>query len=686
MSDSSDKLPVVLPSLLDIAHQYKNLTVDESTKRKLVKFHAPKCSLSKVDSNSDEDIFLYFKTLEDIPLTREELIYLYIEYSKRPFLTKGGKEYKHPLERMTYLLKKHGVMAYGTKHNDKVYRSQVKEPNPATIRKRKSRARAKNNKYSKRPNGKDNDYHQTVALARSKQRYDTAKHKLSKEEQELEKLKEELKKQEARVANSQKKFTKDDTAYAKDKIKALDDSKPQSRPLVVDEKTKKALKNKKVIFQPNEGPQTEFLAASETDVLYGGAAGGGKSYAMIVDPLRYCNNKNHRALVLRRSMPELRELIDKSRELYPQAFRGAKFKEVEKTWYFPSGAQVMFGYCEKDSDVYQYQGRAFSWIGYDEITHLATEFPWNYLASRLRTTDPNLPTFLRCTANPGGPGHQWVKKRYIDPSPANEAFNGEDGIRRKFIAATLHDNPHLSSDGRYEQMLKSLPEVHRKRLLSGDWDVNEGAAFSEFNPNVHVIEPFDIPSSWQRVKGVDYGFAAESCCLWAAIDPNDGTLIIYRELYEKGLTGKALGQKMTAYEVDEKKSISGVLDTAAWNRTGYTGPTIGEELVQQGHKLRPADKNRIAGKIQVHERLKISDTGRPKMQIVASCINLIRELSSIQYDKTKTEDVDTKMSDHAYDALRYLIMSRPRMETTEEMAFTFKQQAQLNTVDTFFGY
>ena len=175
--------------------------------------------------------------------------------------------------------------------------------------------------------------------------------------------------------------------------------------------------NNNIIFQPNDGPQTDFLAAPEIDVLYGGAAGGGKSYAMLVDPLRYAHRAAHRALILRRSMPELRELIDKSRELNPQAFHGCKFREVEKLWNFPSGAKVEFGFLERDADVYRYQGQAYSWIGFDEITHLPTEFAWNYLASRLRTTDSEITPYLRCTANPGGVGAHWVKKRYISPAP-----------------------------------------------------------------------------------------------------------------------------------------------------------------------------------------------------------------------------------------------------------------------------
>ena len=219
-----------------------------------------------------------------------------------------------------------------------------------------------------------------------------------------------------------------------------------------------------VIFKANEGPQEDFLAAGETDVLYGGAAGGGKSYAMLVDPLRFAHRAAHRGLIIRRSMPELRELIDKSRELYPKAFPGCKYKEVEKLWNFPSGAKIEFGFLERDADVYRYQGQAYSWIGFDEITHLPTEFAWNYLASRLRTTDSEIQTYMRCTANPGGAGATWVKKRYIDPAPSYESFIGADGLTRKFIPARLQDNPFLATDGRYEQMLKALPPTQRQQL------------------------------------------------------------------------------------------------------------------------------------------------------------------------------------------------------------------------------
>ena len=502
------------------------------------------------------------------------------------------------------------------------------------------------------------------------------KKSLAKRKATLDKQKVNLKAKE-KVLDKEKEVIKKTTESSSSKVITDDTTTSNS--------IEEILRESKVLFHANEGPQTDFLASSEKDVLYGGAAGGGKSYAMLVDPLRYAHKKAHRALILRRSMPELREMIDKSRELYPQAFPGAKFKEVEKLWNFPSGAQIHFGFLERDADVYRYQGQAYSWIGFDEITHLPTEFSWNYLASRLRTTDPEIQTYLRCTANPGGVGSHWVKKRYIEPQEHNKSFEGKDGLTRKFIPAKLADNPYLDADGVYEQMLKSLPPTQRQQLLEGNWDVAEGAAFTEFEPDLHVITPFQLPVHWERVKGIDYGYASESCCLWGIMDLNDNTLIIYRELYRKGLTGEDLAAIITDMELEDPFSVSGVLDTAAWSKTGTTGPTVGESLVTAGHKLRRADKNRIQGKVQIHEYLKLRENGRPKLQIFNTCPNLIRELQSIPLSKINPEDVDTHASDHAYDALRYMIMSRPRMESPLERIRGLKRE-MYRPVDSTFGY
>ena len=160
-----------------------------------------------------------------------------------------------------------------------------------------------------------------------------------------------------------------------------------------------------IIFKPNSGPQTEFLASSEREVLYGGAAGGGKSYALLADVLRYCDNPNHSALIIRRTNDELRELVHKSQEMYPKAFKGAHWSERKALWTFPSGARIWMTYLEQDKDVLRYQGQAFTWIGVDELTQYPTPYAWDYLRSRLRTTDPSLPIHMRATSNPGGPDH-----------------------------------------------------------------------------------------------------------------------------------------------------------------------------------------------------------------------------------------------------------------------------------------
>jgi len=243
------------------------------------------------------------------------------------------------------------------------------------------------------------------------------------------------------------------------------------------------VEDSEIVFKPNEGPQEEFLSAGERDVLYGGAAGGGKSFALLADPLRFCHNPNHRGLLLRRTLDELTELIDKSRQLYTKAFPGAKFRESKSTWVFPSGATIWFTYLDKDKDVTRFQGQAFNWIGIDEITQYPTAYVWDYLRSRLRTTDPELQQhlYMRCTANPGGVGGWWVKKMYIDGTPENKPFPafdietrrdfvwppghekaGQPLFYRKFVPARLTDNPHLMADGQYEAMLRSLPDVERK--------------------------------------------------------------------------------------------------------------------------------------------------------------------------------------------------------------------------------
>ena len=439
---------------------------------------------------------------------------------------------------------------------------------------------------------------------------------------------------------------------------------------------KELVADREVAFNPNQGPQTEFLAAPERDVLYGGAAGGGKSYALLADALRYAHNPNHRGLLLRRTLGELTELIDKSRQLYMRAFPEAVFKESKSTWIFPSGATILFSYLDRDTDVTRYQGQSFNWIAIDEITHYPTPYVWEYLRSRLRTTDQSIIPYMRCTANPGGVGGWWIKKMYIDPTKSNTPFwardvetnrilrygssnaekAGKPLFQRRFIPARLTDNPYLMASGEYEAMLNSLPEVERRRLLEGDWDVTDGAAFAEFDRSRHVVEPFEIPRSWARIRAADYGYSSPSCVLWGAID-FDGNLWIYRELYGKGFTGEQLAERILELEYDDPTIQTAVLDESCFSRTGH-GLSIAESMNRLNLRFMASNRDRLAGKIEMHKRLGDNDLDEPRLRIFNNCKHLIRTLPTLPLSKTNPEDVDTKADDHAYDALRYMCMTR----------------------------
>jgi hypothetical protein len=443
------------------------------------------------------------------------------------------------------------------------------------------------------------------------------------------------------------------------------------------------LAEQNIIFQPNPGPQTHFLAANEREVLYGGAAGGGKSYAMLADPLRYMYHPQFSGLLLRHTTEELRELIWKSQEMYPKIYPGIKWSERKMQWVAPSGARLWFSYLDRDEDVLRYQGLAFSWVGFDELTQWGTPFAWNYMRSRLRSTASDLPIYMRATTNPGGPGHAWVKKMFIDPSKPGKSFwatdidtgetlsypkgHSKEGLplfRRRFIPALLTDNPYLADQGDYETMLLSLPEHQRKQLLEGNWDVSEGAAFPEFNRAIHVVDSFEIPKNWVKFRSCDYGYGSFSAVLWFAVSPAE-QIIVYRELYVSKVLAKDLAQMVLELEQNDGQIKYGVLDSSCWHKRGDTGPSLAEQMIMQGCRWRPSDRSagsRVAGKNEIHRRLQVDEfTEEPRLVIASNCTNLIAQLPILPLDKANPEDIDTKVNfDHLYDALRYGVMSRPR--------------------------
>ena len=449
-----------------------------------------------------------------------------------------------------------------------------------------------------------------------------------------------------------------------------------------------------IIFKPNDGPQTQFLAASEREVFYGGARGGGKSYAMLIDPLRYCDKAHHRALLIRRSMPELRDMINHSQRLYSQAYPGAKWREQEKEWRFPSGARIEFGYAENLTDVLRYQGQSYTWIGIDELPQYPTPEIYNFLRSSLRSVDPDIPVYMRATGNPGNVGSLWVKEMFVDPSEPNKAFDvhidtiaGKKSITRRFIPAKLQDNPYLMQTDDYMIMLSSLPEVQRKQFLEGDWSAFENSAFPEFDITTHVVQPFDIPRNWLRFRTCDWGYSSAACVLWIAVD-YDNNFWVYREHYTQRVTADVFARQVMEKEHNEYVRY-GILDSSTWARRGDAGPSIAETMIREGCKWRPSDRSprsRVAGKLELHKLLtKDQDTGQPKLKIFSNCTNLVRTMPMLPVDKNNPEDVDTHAEDHAYDALRYGVMSRSVHPKSYD-ANRYTEKENFKPADRVFGY
>jgi hypothetical protein len=315
---------------------------------------------------------------------------------------------------------------------------------------------------------------------------------------------------------------------------------------------------------------------------------------------------------------------------------------------------------------------------------------------------------MRGTTNPGGPGHGWVKKMFIDPAPAGKPFwatdittgetlrypkqharSEEPLFKRRFIPAKLMDNPFLYEQGDYEAMLLSLPETQRRQLLEGSWDVAEGAAFSEFDRRYHVTDVFTIPDNWRRFRACDYGYSSYSAVVWFTIDPSNEQLIVYREMYVSKYTAKDLAFAILDAERNDGQMSYGVLDSSCWHKRGDTGPSLAEQMISVGCRWRPADRSkgsRVAGKNELHRRLQVDKvTEQSGLTIFNTCTNLIAQLPIIPLDKTNSEDVDTRAEDHLYDALRYGIMTRPRSKSI----FDYDPAAMPRTwapADRVFGY
>ena len=416
-------------------------------------------------------------------------------------------------------------------------------------------------------------------------------------------------------------------------------------------------------------PQYKFHTATAKEVLYGGAAGGGKSHGQLVDAWLYAfKYPGSRQLILRRTFSQLdNSLIPKSHEL---GWGGiCKYNPSKKTWTFPLAKNmygelvrsvVVFGYSARDADVHQYDSSEWDVIRLDELTHF-TEHQYVYMLSRLRGKMP-YPRHMKSSTNPGNIGHAWVKRRFINPAPPGEVFALEKhtGV---FIPAKVQDNIFLmQGTPEYIENLEALPEAEKRRLLYGDWDVMDGQYFSMWERDVHIIRPFDIPAWWPRYVSIDYGldrFAA----LFFALD-DYGRAYCYREYCESGLIVSQAAQALKAHTYgDDIRAYYAPPDL--WNKHSDSGKSTAEIFMDCGIDLIRASNDRITGWRNVAEWLMPYDDEQGQLtahvRFFDNCQEIIRCLPMLQMDEHRPEDVarDPHELTHAPDALRYFIAGRP---------------------------
>jgi hypothetical protein len=443
-----------------------------------------------------------------------------------------------------------------------------------------------------------------------------------------------------------------------------------------------------VIWQAQEGPQTALISCPVFEVFFGGARGGGKTDGVLGDFLEHADTygKDAIGLMIRRQRTELVETIERSKAIYTPL--GWTFHEQDKMWRAPNGARLRFAYLERDSDAEGYQGHSYTRLYFEEIGNFPSDRPILKLMATLRS-GAGVPVGFRATGNPGGPGHQWVRARYIDPAPLGFQLikDAVSGLERVYIPSRVHDNKYLGES--YVNQLKASGSKELvKAWLEGDWSVIEGAFFDCWDSAQHVIRPFEVPKDWLRFRAADWGSAKPFSVGWWAVvgdayqveaselGPDHGvtlprgSLVRYREWY--GKSAPNTGLKLTAEEVAQgildreqpgEKITYSVMDPAAFAVDG--GPSIAERMGNLKVHFSRADNKRVAqvgaigGWDQMRQRMKGDADGRPMLYTFSTCVDSIRTIPALQHDPDKPEDLDTDGEDHAADEWRYACMSRP---------------------------
>lgn len=432
------------------------------------------------------------------------------------------------------------------------------------------------------------------------------------------------------------------------------------------------------VWEYTDKQKVAKATAGEVDwLLYGGSAGPGKTnfglhhaWDLSID------HAKHKTLILRRNLIDLRDVIYESLTWFDQ--RQAKYMVGPKEWQFgDTGSIIRFGHCDTEEDVRHFLSFEYDLIWFEESTEFSqTQF--DMIRSRCRTTRIKRSRGVRphviLTTNPGQIGHDWHKRRFVEPTDygakrATETVrhDGKERVFTKaFIPARVEDNPHIDPD--YVFNLASNPDpIKRAQYLEGDWDVFAGMFFTEWSPEVHVVEPFEIPRSWPRRRAIDYGYAAPFCCLWGAWDP-DGNCYIYRELYKTRVGADEQARMIVAASTYRNGDAERILETAAdpsiWNTQG-SGMSIAQQYRSEGLVAKKAMNKRIDGWQRVRKYLRPypephvhgDRVVKAPLQIFSTCTNLRRELPQLIHDPDHPEDTlqGTAVSDHAADTIRYLL-------------------------------
>lgn len=425
--------------------------------------------------------------------------------------------------------------------------------------------------------------------------------------------------------------------------------------------------------------QNKFINASADEVLFGGAAGGGKSYGQVVDALLYAlKYPGSKQIIFRRTFSELNKSIIRTvLAIYPKAI--FKYNSSNHTGKFKNGSILDFGYCDNSKDVYKYQSAEFDVIRFDELTHFEEEM-YVYLISRLRGANP-FPKSVKSSTNPGGVGHTWVKERFIDIGAPDEVHEFPAGSRI-FIPSKVQDNCFLmEKDKNYVKRLENLDEKNKKALLYGDWDIFDGQYFEEFNRNVHVCKPFKIPDDWRRYRAIDYGLDMLAC-VWIAIN-SVGECYVYREYAEPNKV-ISVGASEINELTDENISIT-YAPPDLWGRSQESGKSRSELFQKAGLVLHKSKNDRVTGWLCIKEMLKKNDNGETSLQIFSTCTRLIKHLTSIQHDEKNPDDCATQPHDitHLPDALRYFAIQHykpnppKQVEPIANFEFEKKQKSRV---------